>query len=265
MGSGEGRGGDGCGGGRGRGGGEGEERGEKRSKEERGTQPFPESCVPRIGRPVSYPKHEKVWDICARRLMASAAFDHAEPPPFTTEPANAVARRRASTARARASTKYEGVGRGQPRHARPRAPHEPTAAPAARRRGEPRKRRRGGKAGSRRVCLSGRGRAGHVRATRRRSGRITQASLPRLVSGEWVDPMMLGEDARSALAKSLSDSTSGPGRRAVAATAGVPRRRLVRAHAQRRRLCTTRVAARPSEEQRDDERHADSAIRVFLI
>ena len=75
--------------------------------------------------------------------------------------------------------------------------------------------------------------------------------------------MMLGEDARLALAKSLSASTSGPGRRAVAATAGVLQRRLVRAHAQRRRLCTTRVAARPSEEQRDDERHADSAI--FLL
>mmetsp|Transcript_36867 Transcript_36867/g.113092 ORF Transcript_36867/g.113092 Transcript_36867/m.113092 type:complete len:147 (-) Transcript_36867:1111-1551(-) len=38
--------------------------------------------------------------------------------------------------------------------------------------------------------------------------------------------MMLGEDARSALAKSLSASTSGPGRRAVAATAGVLQRRL---------------------------------------
>ena len=65
--------------------------------------------------------------------------------------------------------------------------------------------------------------------------------------------MMLGEDARSALAKSLSGLTSGPGRRAVAATAGVLQGRLVRAHAQRRRLRTTRVAARPSEEQRDDE------------
>ena len=77
--------------------------------------------------------------------------------------------------------------------------------------------------------------------------------------------MMLGEDARLALAKSLSASTSGPGRRAVAATAGVLQRRLVRAHAQRRRLRTTRVAARPSEEQRDDERHADSAIREFFF
>ena len=197
--------------------------------------------------------------------MASAAFDHAEPPPLTTKPANAVARRRVLAARARASTKYEGVGRGQPRHARPRAPPKPTAAPAARRRGEPRKRRRGGKGGSRRVCLSGRGRAGHVRATRRRSGRIIRASLPRLVAGEWVDPMMLGEDARRCSAQSLSDSTSGPGRRAVAATAGVLQRRLVRAHAQRRRLCTTRVAARPSEEQRDDEGHADSAIRIFFF
>ena len=92
-----------------------------------------------------------------------------------------------------------------------------------------------------------------MRATRRRSGRIVRASLPRLVAGERVDPMMLGADARLALAKSLSDSTYGPGRRAVAATAGVLQRRLVRAHVQRRRLCTTRVAARPSEEQRDDD------------
>ena len=92
-----------------------------------------------------------------------------------------------------------------------------------------------------------------MRATRRRSSRIVRVSLPRLVAGERVDPMMLGEDARLALAKCLSDSTYGPGRRAVAATAGVLQRRLVRTHAQRRRLCTTRVAARPSEEQRDDE------------
>ena len=76
--------------------------------------------------------------------------------------------------------------------------------------------------------------------------------------------MMLGEDARLALAKSLSASTSGPGRRAVAATAGVLQRRLVRAHAQRRRLRTTRAAAWPSEEHDSDERHADSAIKSFF-
>ena len=68
--------------------------------------------------------------------------------------------------------------------------------------------------------------------------------------------MMLGEDARLALAKSLSASTSGPGRRAVAATAGVLQRRLVRAHAQRRRLRTTRAAAQASEERENEERHA---------
>ena len=65
----------------------------------------------------------------------------------------------------------------------------------------------------------------------------------------------------SVLAKSLSDSAFGPGRRAVAATAGVLQRRPVRAHAQRRRLRTTRAAARPSEEQGDEQGHADSAIR----
>jgi len=90
-----------------------------------------------------------------------------------------------------------------------------------------------------------------VRATRRRFGRITRAPPPRIAAGERVGVKMLGEKMLSVLAKSLSDSTFGPGRRAVAATAGVLQRRPVRAHAQRRRLRTTRAAARPSEEQKE--------------
>ena len=69
---------------------------------------------------------------------------------------------------------------------------------------------------------------------------------------------MLAEEVLSALAKGLPGSTSGPERRAVAATAGAIRRRPMRAHAQRQRLRTTRAAARPSEEQGDEQRHADS-------
>jgi len=60
------------------------------------------------------------------------------------------------------------------------------------------------------------------------------------------------------LATGLLDLVFGPGRRAVAATAGVLQRRPARAHAQRRRLRTTRAAARPSEEQEDEQRHADA-------
>ena len=71
---------------------------------------------------------------------------------------------------------------------------------------------------------------------------------------------MLAEEVLSALAKGLPGSTSGPERRAVAATAGAIRRRPMRAHAQRQRLRTTRAAARPSEEQEDEESHADSCF-----
>ena len=76
---------------------------------------------------------------------------------------------------------------------------------------------------------------------------------------------MLAEEVLSALAKGLPGSTSGPERRAVAATAGAIRRRPMRAHAQRQRLRTTRAAARPSEEQEDEESHADSCfvLRAF--
>jgi len=76
---------------------------------------------------------------------------------------------------------------------------------------------------------------------------------------------MLAEEVLSALAKGLPGSTSGPERRAVAATAGAIRRRPMRAHAQRQRLRTTRAAARPSEEQEDEESHADSCFVISFL
>ena len=95
-----------------------------------------------------------------------------------------------------------------------------------------------------------------MRAAHRRFGRIARAPPPQIAAGERVGVKMLGEKMLSVLAKSLSDSTSGPGRHAVAATAGALQRRPVRAHAQRRRLRTTRAAARASEERENEERHA---------
>ena len=76
---------------------------------------------------------------------------------------------------------------------------------------------------------------------------------------------MLAEEVLSALAKGLPGSTSGPERRAVAATAGAIRRRPMRAHAQRQRLRTNRAAARPSEEQEDEESHADSCFVISFL
>ena len=143
----------------------------------------------RLGVPKCPPKH-------VAHLIKSntpgAAFDHGNRDAVPAKPAHGADRRPASVARAR-----HGVGRrarhsSRLHHARPRASHEPNAASEAQQRGQLRKPRREGKAGSRQPCHSGRGRAGRVRATRRRFGRIARAPPPRLAAGERVGVEMLG-------------------------------------------------------------------------
>ena len=77
-----------------------------------------------------------------------------------------------------------------------------------------------------------------------------------LAAGELPEPVMLAVEKLWSLATGLLEFAVRPGRRAVAAPAGVLQRRPARAYARRRRLRTTHAAARPSEERENEERHA---------
>ena len=144
----------------------------------------------------------------------------------------------------------------RPWHARPRASHGANAVPAALRGVEPRQQRREGAGEPRPLLCRGRGRAGRLCTTRSTCGTIVRP-IPRPPTAQgrscailWriCPPLILatkhGVDARR------------PGPTTVAAPIGWPQRRPVRAHAQRRRLRTTRAAARASEERENEERHA---------